>query len=357
MTSKIKNNLKIIEKLLIESGLNAKLKKYCEPEWDYILSRAEYVAVEYTSFQEIYQYEYFKGFSNSVINISLVLYHNEIASAIWPLMLDTTNLEPVKTKNNQYGGIVVPPLFINEFPKKSQRKIIKHCIKFLNSIIKTYSGNCWRSNELVINDKGLGQWYQLMMESNAELKRVNNEMFVDLSLSTESYRKFIRKSYRPLISLGYRSWETNIMDEFNCSKEIWKKFQNLHKYVSGKITRTNVTWDLQYDALKNKDAFLVYILGQNKEMIGGGFFDISTDECNYGVGAYDRNFIDQPLGHMIQYHAIKEMKKRKIKWYRLGYRFYKEEPEQIDNKRVNISNFTQGFLTHMFPRIELILKK
>ena len=92
-------------------------------------------------------------------------------------------------------------------------------------------------------------------------------------------------------------------------------------------------------------------------MIGGGFFDLSADECNYGVGAYDRNFIDQPLGHMIQYHAIKEMKKRKLKWYRLGYRFYRSEKKHIDIKRVNISKFTQGFLTHMFPRIELILKK
>ena len=353
----IKKNFKIIEKILIDSGLNATFKQHCETEWDDVVSRAEYVSVEYTSYQEIYQYEYFKGSSKSVLNISLVIYYNKKASAIWPLMLDLNSSEPVKTKNNQYGGIIIPPLFINEFPKKSQRKIIKCCIKFLNNVLKMYSGDCWRSNEISINDKGLGQWYQLMMESNAELGRVNNEMYVDLSLSTDSYRKFIRKSYRPLISLGYKSWKTFVMDECNSSEIIWKKFQDLHKYVSGKITRPDVTWDLQYSAIKNNDAFLIYIIDSNGKMIGGGLFDMSEDECYYGVGVYDRNFIDQPLGHMIQYHAMKEMKERKIKWYRLGSRFYKEDLEHIDGKRVSISNFTQGFLTHMFPRIDLVLKK
>jgi hypothetical protein len=30
--------------------------------------------------------------------------------------------------------------------------------------------------------------------------------------------------------------------------------------------------------------------------------------------------------------------------------------DHIDGKRVSISNFNQGFLTHMFPRIELVVK-
>jgi len=353
----IKKNFKIIEKILIDSGLNATFKQHCETEWDDVVSRAEYVSVEYTSYQEIYQYQYFKGFNESVLNISLVIYHNKKASAIWPLMLDVNSTEPIKTKNNQYGGSVTPPLFINKFPKKSQRKIIKCCIKFLNNVIKVYSGVCWKSNEIPINDNGLGQWYQLLMESNAELDSVTNEMYVDLSLSTDNYRKFIRKSYRPLISLGYKSWETSVMDNSNSSEIIWKKFQDLHKYVSGKITRSGVTWELQYKAIKNNDAFLIYIIDSNEKMLGGGLFDMSADECNYGVGVYDRNYIDQPLGHMIQYHAIKEMKERKLKWYRLGSRFYKEDPGNVDGKRVSISNFTQGFLTHMFPRIHLVIKR
>lgn len=357
MTSNIKENFKIIKEILVDSGLDATFKQDCESEWNDIVSQAEYVPVDYTSYQEIYQYKYFESFNESVLNISLVIYHNKKASAIWPLMLDVNSPEPIKTKNNQYGGSIIPPLFINEFPKKSQRKIIKCCIKFLNNIIKKYSGSCWRSNEISINDKGLSQWYQLLMENNADLDRVTNEMYVDLSLSTDSYRKFIRKSYRPLISLGYKSWETFVMNESNSSEIIWKKFQDLHKYVSGKVTRSDVTWDLQYKAIRNNNAFLIYIIDSNDKMLGGGLFDISADECTYGVGVYDRNYIDQPLGHMIQYHAIKEMKERKLKWYRLGSRFYKEDLENVDTKRVSISNFTQGFLTHMFPRIHLVNKK
>ena len=74
------------------------------------------------------------------------------------------------------------------------------------------------------------------------------------------------------------------------------------------------------------------------------------------MGVYDRELFDQPLGHMIQYRAIEEMKIKDISWYRLGTRLYKEESGFIDKKRVNISSFMQGFSTHMLPRIGLIIK-
>jgi len=350
------SNYRTIENILTDSGINAKFKKHSEEDWSEVVNRAEYVSIEYTSYQEAYQYEYFKSISKSTINISLVIYHDAKASAIWPLMLDVDSCEPVKTKNNQYGGIVVPPLFIKGFPKKSQRKINKSCISFLNNVVEKYSGNCWKSNEISINNAGLGQWYQTILEGGAEFYKVNNEMYVDLSLSTNDYRKYIRKSYRPLISSGYKSWETFIMDGSNKNELIWKNFKNLHKKVSGKVTRSDATWSIQYNAISANNAFLVYIVDSNKKMVGGGLFDISADECNYGVGAYNRDLIDQPLGHMIQYHAIQEMKKRKIQWYRLGSRFYKEESMHVDKKRVSISNFTQGFMTHMFPRIELLVR-
>ncbi len=92
-------------------------------------------------------------------------------------------------------------------------------------------------------------------------------------------------------------------------------------------------------------------------MVGGGYFDMSSYECSYSVGSYDKQLFDQPLGHMIQYQAILTMKEKGRKQYYIGSRFYKEELPFVTEKQVNISSFKQGFSSHLFPRIGLIFKR
>jgi FemAB family protein len=347
---------KLVEEAFIESGLTVKFKEKYNNDWVTVTNEAKYVPVDYVSYQSSYQYEYFRAINENLIDISVVIYYDHRACGIWPLLLDVNSSEPIKSKNNLYGGIVIPPLFVSTLQEKIKRKIMKSCINTLNIILKKCCGECWRTNEVYDTNNGLGQWHQIALINSAELDKVNCEMYVDLKLSTKEYRKFVRKSYRPLISSGSKNWETFVMDSCNIDTSIWNKFKILHKNVSGRSTRSDETWNMQYNAIKHGDSFIVYIADSSEKMVGGALFDISKDECNYSVGVYDRELFDQPLGHMIQYRAIEEMKIKDISWYRLGTRLYKEESGFIDKKRVNISSFMQGFSTHMFPRIGLIIK-
>ena len=88
-------------------------------------------------------------------------------------------------------------------------------------------------------------------------------------------------------------------------------------------------------------------------MVGGGFFRISCDEGVYSVGAYNRDFFDQPLGHVVQYCAIEEMKNRGIRWYKIGLRHYPTEVPSPTDKEIQIGEFKQGFASHLFPRFLL----
>ena len=63
-----------------------------------------------------------------------------------------------------------------------------------------------------------------------------------------------------------------------------------------------------------------YDLDNNNEMVGGGLFQFTKDEALYAVAAYDRNQFDKPMGHVIQFRAIEELKKRTASWYKLGGR-------------------------------------
>ncbi len=342
-----------IQKIFEESGLNAQFRAHAKEDWLIVTAKSSFVPTLYGWDFLDYNTVYFKSFSESSIDISLVIYHDNYPCAIWPLAFDPKDDEPLKTVNKLYGGIVAPPLFVENFPKKSQRSIIKSCLMFLNNIMGVSDGTCWRTNELSFTGNA-GQWHQIALEMGGSLDRINYEMYVDLSKSINDIRSSIRKSFRPLVSSGLKNWTVTVMDQF-CEKT-WKSFRELHKRVAGRITRPDETWNIQHEAIKSGNAFLVYVSGPEGLMVGGGYFDMSVDECNYSVGSYDKQFSDQPLGHMIQYQAILTAKEKGRKMYYIGDRFYKEHLPNVTEKRVQISHFQQGFSSNIFPRIGLIFQ-
>jgi FemAB family protein len=124
--------------------------------------------------------------------------------------------------------------------------------------------------------------------------------------------------------------------------------------AAGGVTRSNESWEKQLEAIDSRDAFLVYISDrQSGLMVGGGFFHSTRDECYYAVGAYDRSMFDKPLGHVVQYRAMQEMKDRNIKWYKLGDRPYPEAYGGERSKEITIADFKQGFATHTFPCFDI----
>lgn len=349
----IKKNFKIIETILIDSGLNATFKQHSETEWDDVIKQGRNVPSFYIEREVDYQTIVFKYLSDSAIDISLILFHNKLPCGVWPLVFDINDKEPIKSKNNQYGGVVFPPLFIENFPKKSQRRIVKSCIDFLNKLLDISGGECWRTNEVSL-DGDISQWHQIALEKDGMLDKVNYEMHLDLSMSIDEIRKFIRKSYRPLVSAGLKNWTVSVMDQY--CEDTWNKFRTLHKTVAGRVTRSIDSWNIQHQTIKNGDAFLVYILDSEGIMVGGGYFVMSSYQCHYSVGSYDKRLSDQPLGHMIQYQAILTMKEKGRKMYYIGDRFYKENLPFVTEKQVHISHFKQGFSSQMFPRIGLLFQ-
>ena len=348
-----KVTLKEIKKVIDEVGLNAEFRKVSNNKWSNIINNEKDVPVFFMEHYVNYQTVVFNYLSKTSMDISLVLLHDNKPCAIWPLVFDIADKEPIKSVNNQYGGVVIPPLFIKNFPKKSQRKVIKSCVDFLKKLLILSQGECWRTNELSFN-RSLSQWHQIVLEKGGLLDKVSYEMHLDLSMSLLEIRKNIRKSYKPLISSGQKNWNVLVMDQYN--EDIWNKFRKLHKNVAGRITRPVESWNIQHNAIKEGKAFLIYILNADSVMIGGGYFDMSKFQCYYSVGSYDRNYIDQPIAHLIQYHAILTMKEKNRKMYYIGDRFYTENSPYVSNKQVDISHFKQGFSSIMFPRIGLILR-
>ena len=123
----------------------------------------------------------------------------------------------------------------------------------------------------------------------------------------------------------------------------------MHQSVEGRSTRSLDSWGAQLEAIACFAAFFVFFRDGANKMVGSGLFYVTRDECVRAVGAYDRSLFDKPLGHMIQYQAIEEMKSRNICWYKLGRRSYLGNAPEPSAKKLSISDFKQGFTCHLFP--------
>ena len=135
--------IKEVKALIQRSQLDAKLGADCVNEWNYLVTQISDVPTYYLEHLVNYQSTVFQFLSDRLIDISLVLYSDKKVCGVWPLFLDLNNPEPVKSINDQFGGIVVPPLFIENFPKKSERRVIKSCISFVNNLLELANGNVW----------------------------------------------------------------------------------------------------------------------------------------------------------------------------------------------------------------------
>jgi len=172
-----------------------------------------------------------------------------------------------------------------------------------------------------------------------------NALYIDLNQDLSTIWSRLRKSYKSLINKGIRDLRIATYSSENITTEIWSDFRKLHLASAGRQTRSDLSWDVQFEMIKSNNALLVTVQ-ENRILLGCSLFTFNSFEAIYSVAAFDRSRGDLPLGHISQWHAIQELKNRKICWYRIG-----EEgvAEQGDTKLAQINHFKRGFATHIMP--------
>ena len=238
---------------------------------------------------------------------------------------------------------VLPPIFISEVSeaerKNFQKKIFTCLCEFLSKyVVKPVLFEF----PLRVPDQ-FDYWYVLTLERSAETF-VQNEIVVELKQEIKLIKSNFRRSYKSLIN---RKGTLSVQVEQACSLAQWSDFHNLHQFVSGKKTRSDATWNLQYEMVKSNEAFLVQIRQADAKLLGGAFFRYSRDEAIYGSGVYDRQYLHLGLGHIAQWAAIQHLKFLGVTYHRLGLKAKPGDSEKI----LNISKFKQGFSNKISPII------
>jgi FemAB family protein len=209
-----------------------------------------------------------------------------------------------------------------------------------------------RSEEVLINFSSLSDWHLEAMCRGAQIS-VTHELYLDLEPSIEVVLTSIRRRFRNMINQGLKIWKHELWIGENCNPSKWDEFRHLHQRVAGRATRSISTWNQQYDSVCKGNSFVIALRSNDQNLIGAALFACTNHEGSYAVGAYDRSLFDKPVSHVAHSLAIHEMKRRGLKWYRIGARpFHQDIPSPTD-KEVSIGDFKEGFASHVFPKINL----
>jgi FemAB family protein len=337
----------IVSSRLAALGVRSSFREASSEVWDKTLARLSFAPVPYSQHELNYQLAYIKGGGVECEDISLVLFHDNRPCGIWPLCYAQHKEGAVLSSYLHYGQLMLPPLFVAGLAEKTKKALTKRCIDLIEALCKDLHILEWHSAEPFNAEIGLSNWYEesLIRGGSSTLR---HELFVDLSPSMIDIKSKFRKSYKSLVTEGMRIWQVGVLSDANTA--LWESFRILHQKIAGKTTRSLETWNLQYQAIVQNQAFLVHLHNAGGELVGGGYFSVTRDQGVYNVGAYDRTLFEQPLGHVVQYKAIEEMKARGVRWYKIGLRRYPSQEKDITEKLIAIGDFMGGFSSHLFPK-------
>ena len=306
--------------------------------------------VAYSASMIDYMHAYLAGAGGWTLgDASLVLTNDGKPCGLWPLTFGGKD----QSRLTSQGEPILPPLFTADASPRTAKKIISECLDALEQTASLGRGAmlCAEPPRPGLAGEGLSEFYRQAFRRGAETVAVRHDMYVDLKPNMDEIRSGWRKSYRPLVTSGLRTWSVHLVDAQNASAETWETFRQLHCHVAGRETRPRETWDLQWRMILDGEALLVWLADAGERMVGGGFFQFTDSEALYSVAAYDRDLFDKPLGHVVQARATEEFKRRGISWYKLGELKFAGDHDKPNAKELSIGAFKQGFASHLFAKI------
>jgi hypothetical protein len=164
---------------------------------------------------------------------------------------------------------------------------------------------------------------------------------VDLGLDAAAIKANLRKSYKSLVNWGLRNLELKVLDRERADKDAYLEFREFHRAVAGRSTRSDETWEIQFEMIRQGEAYAV--LGyRDARLVSANLLQHSASEVYYGVGVYDRALMAQrvPLAHGPLFHAILHARSLGLRKFVLG-----DATETEDAKLGNIARFKRGFAT------------
>lgn len=240
------------------------------------------------------------------------------------------------------GGIII--VLKPNTPKHNHKKIYSQIVERLH-----FQANAYGCNTIVIKDNLPNGNQSILGEIlfNQRFKsRLTFEMSIDFAdFHQDKFHASLRKSYKSLISWGKRELKTIHINQDNLDYDYFQQFKAFHHKISGRQTRSDLSWKLQYKMIEEGVGELV-LAKYSDQIIAGSLFADYADTSIYFTGVYERDLFEFGVSHFLVYEGISSAYRRNFtSMFSLGY----FDTDIEDPKWYNIQFFKKGFCDSLIP--------
>ncbi len=212
-----------------------------------------------------------------------------------------------------------------------------------------------KSNKIIFTTpkiEDFNKGYQNIFNNFKFNQYINWSKYIPTHKDKATLWKDIRKSYKSPINKGLKKQSFLLIDKFNLDREKFDLIRELHLKISGRKTRSDKTWDLQFSSIKNDNGF-AFISFEEKEsnLNSAVYFYKSNLHAYYGTGLYTEYAKMNLYGYCIIWKAILYCIERGIKICELDDNVQYKSMKNIDKKLLDISFLKSGFGGNLSPRI------
>ena len=316
--------------------------------WDLVLEKSSFEPVGYSIDTLNYISTYFKAGNKQIIDLSFIVSSNNSPSAIVPILIRNS----LSTSDSEVVYLI-PPLLLGSTSNLTaiDENLLKTCIEEISKRLHLHNIDKFTLPGNLIFETNQNTNLDLYLMEHIYIRKLNQFWYLDLSLNLQIIWKTIRASYKSLINASRRYYKIEVYNSENITSSIWSDFKNLHLLVSGRQTRSDETWEIQFTNILRGHGFLVASY-ENSAMVGGAYFEHTKDESLYGVGAYKREGLRIPISHGIQFTGIEYLHNKGVKRHKLGEAYTEETDQVFSEKEKSISNFKKGFSSNLASQYE-----
>jgi len=283
-----------------------------------------------------YLNEYFTEKNKNSLSLFVYFIKKNQVIGYWPITILNVG---DKFSLSTFGYPVYEPYFISSH---EDMYLIERCAKLLINLKELDYFNKINVTSCLYSNSSLNRSWDVPLSLASVFNYDVYDLDIDLTLELSEIKSYFRKSYKSIINKTNKNLTQVIYDSNNISVESWMEIKNLHKNVAGKKTRSDKTWDLQYQMIKSGRAFSTAIY-DNKTLIAASLFGISKFDAFYFIGVYNRDMEHLNLGHHSLYLAITKSKQLNLNTFNLGTLSIPSIYNQLTEKELSIEHFKKGF--------------
>jgi hypothetical protein len=177
---------------------------------------------------------------------------------------------------------------------------------------------------------------------NDDIKSIYEETIIDLTLPLEKIYSQLNKSHRWNINKGRRQLNYSIYNYKNYPDNEIFKMKDMHKNVSGRQTRSDLSWAICEKMIKNNNGFLIETKLQDLP-ISYSFFFYDENSCAFFSSCALRDYFKYSVNHFSIWNTIVYCKNLGIKSFFLGRSKTLYINENRDEKENSIEEFKNLF--------------